>query len=237
MNNVDLRWLSYLSGVFDGEGSIQVCKISRKDRKEKQFRLYITLSMTDIVIPMMFYDRFGGYLSWKIGDTYKLKDGEVRNRRKPCLVWSLQNREAYEFLCDVKPFIIGKYEQVLLGISFWSYKEKQIRILKSKKKIRVDGKLHGGESYPSSVYNTLESYYDKMHNINVGDINRGMNSVEILKKQTLRQYRAKREDYEKTLEGVETKLRQLVPVLQNRTNTNKTKSVPEKDIVQITNGS
>lgn len=179
--------LAYLTGVFDGEGSVF---ISRKAGDGGRYYLHLDVTNSFVYPLGLLLKEFPG------GGLYCNKDG----------TWKAHytNYQAQSVMEAMLPYSIIKYEQLKVGISFLNHRRRDHQHTKTNDCIRCE--------YLRRTIKDLKE-------------NNGVNSVN-----PMREYRAKPEEVaadseflRELLEGVETRLSE----------SNKAKSAPEQDIVQL----
>lgn len=199
---------SYFAGIFDGEGTVGLYQMG-----DRQWSLRVAINMTD--------PRAVG-LIWAEYPEGKLYSYEYKNRpnTKPYYKFGIHGTKATTFLKEIEPYVILKHDQVKLGLSFLAH---QSRYYSQKRK---DG-FSRYVSYPDEYYKRTLSIANKMKQAKQFI---GVNSVNLLAKHGLREYRATLDEVERDvvtirehLESVETRLSE----------SNKAISVPEKDIVHV----
>lgn len=104
----EIKELAYLAGIFDGEGCIDIARISRKDRWSPTYRLQCRLAMCNPYIPKLFYFRFGGSVR-----TFKRDPKWSRQ-----WYWHISGVKAVEFLNVIKPYLRLKRAEADLAITF-----------------------------------------------------------------------------------------------------------------------
>jgi len=108
---------AYLAGFFDGEGSIFILRQKRKKLRDRiTYSTKVEVSNTVKEPLELLHSNYSGTIYTHIRQSEK---------RKPIYIWSLSNRKAYQFLKDIKPYLIIKKAQAQIGI------ELQERVAKS----------------------------------------------------------------------------------------------------------
>lgn len=106
--------LSYVAGLFDGEGSI-VIAVSKPSEKRQTISpshwLQVSISMTHQPTIEWLHTNFGGHVT-------NNGKSESRGARRPCYAWRLEGNQAKDFLHKVTPYLICKREQALLAVEF-----------------------------------------------------------------------------------------------------------------------
>lgn len=101
--------LSYLAGVFDGEGCCAINKSKpRKKGWSPQYRVHLMVSMTDGVIPMLFHNVFGG--SWY---EWKRKGCHKKQYR-----WEMAGHRCLPVLKELLHYCLIKSPQIEVAIHF-----------------------------------------------------------------------------------------------------------------------
>ncbi|MBA7648640.1 hypothetical protein ES703_56428 [subsurface metagenome] len=101
--------LSYLAGVFDGEGCIAINKNRpRRDYWSPQYRVHLTVAMTDGVIPMLFRNVFGG----------RLYARKIKVSRKRQFTWEMTGHICLPVLKELLPYSLIKRPQIEVAIHF-----------------------------------------------------------------------------------------------------------------------
>lgn len=120
MTKRDQLDLAYLAGVFDGEGSISVARMKRKDRPAIYHTLYIVVTTTDPIQPGAFQSRFGGSYYHFCHSGYNT----------PRYSWQVAARKAGRVLRELLPYLRLKHEQAELAIEFQRLKSRSPHKLK-----------------------------------------------------------------------------------------------------------
>jgi len=112
--------LSYLAGVFDGEGSICIIRISPKKGKRPTptYRGVVEIAMTERLILQLFQNIFGG-------DIYQHKPRNPQN--KLVYLWRIRDFRCIAFLNDLMPFLILKHPQAEVMMHFLKNKPQRGR--------------------------------------------------------------------------------------------------------------
>lgn len=100
---------------MDGEGTITIKRVLRKDMKNRYYQLYISCAQVDkdpnTSVIESFKEWFGGNVSkW----TQRPQDGNRINT----VCWSVVSNDALKFLEIIHPYLKVKKQQALLGIQF-----------------------------------------------------------------------------------------------------------------------
>ena len=101
--------LSYLAGLFDGEGCISISVKNRKNGTIKH-ELIVQVSMVDEVPVKMFFDNFGGSF------TKSKKDPPKHD----IYHWRLSSVKAKTFLEIIEPYLLVRQKQARIAIQFQS---------------------------------------------------------------------------------------------------------------------
>ncbi len=202
---------AYFAGLFDGEGTVGLYEMGAG-----QWSLRVAISMTDPRPVGLLYREYPE------GKFYS-KSYKNRPETRPYYVFGLHGTHTERFLREIEPYVILKQDQIKLGRSFLAH---QSRFYAAK---RRDG-FSRYVRYPEEYYTRTKSIAEKMKKAKLGIT--AVNSVKLLLKHELRQYRAEQEDVNndvtfllQALEGVETRHRETVEAI----------SSAEKDIVLSVN--
>jgi hypothetical protein len=101
---------SYLAGLFDGEGSINIFKAKKGDRLQPRYFLEISIGNTHQGVLNWVLEKFGGRV------THNAEQYTKRNQRT--WRWRASATEAYLTLVAMEPYLVVKKEQALLAIEF-----------------------------------------------------------------------------------------------------------------------
>lgn len=96
--------LSYMAGFFDGEGYVGILKRKRKNWNCEYF-IQLSIGQKDGATMNWVVENFGGHLH--------------RVKRDGSFYWISSNKEAYEFLKKITPFLKYKKPQADLAIDFY----------------------------------------------------------------------------------------------------------------------
>ncbi len=103
--------LSYLAGVFDGEGCVSLSKgRRRKTGWSPQYRVHMRVAMADGVVPLLFQNVFGGGLH------KRLPDG--RRTLRTQYHWEITGHSCLPILKELLPYILIKRPQFEVAIHF-----------------------------------------------------------------------------------------------------------------------
>lgn len=197
----------YFAGIFDGEGSVGIYKFN-SNGKYFHYNIKVTVNMQDIHAVGLLWREYpeGRLYCTKARDAY---------------IFELYGSNCYKFLKEIKPFTLIKYEQVKIGLSFLAHMRRNQR---KRKGFGKEGNfIANSEAYNRRCDKLVQMCKNKKHRID-----KGVNSVNTLLNNEMREYRAKRSEVEldvklirEHFESVETRLSE----------NNKITSAPEKDIV------
>lgn len=95
--------LAYAAGLFDGEGSICIC------RNRNRYSLLAQVTNTNPYATELFHELFGGSVS----DYYK-----KLNTKKRIFHWVVQGERAGDFLAIIYPYLRMKRKQAELAFEF-----------------------------------------------------------------------------------------------------------------------
>ena len=98
--------LAYVAGIIDGEGWITLCRVKAKGLKFPYYALRIGVGNTQQWLIEWLYLSFGGQ---------KRREGKLPPR-KPCWIWSLNGKEAANFLKLILPYLHLKKPQAEIVI-------------------------------------------------------------------------------------------------------------------------
>ena len=101
--------LAYLAGIFDGEGSIVIGRVNRRDRPNPSHVLFCRVAMCTPYIPGLFMFRFQGNIR-----TFKPSNPNW-NRQ---WAWSISGCKAVDFLKTIRPYLRLKKSEADLAIIF-----------------------------------------------------------------------------------------------------------------------
>ena len=95
---------SYLAGVFDGEGTVQINTRTQKNRTTPSLEMRLSLANTDFRIPILFHKTFGGsYIELP-----------PKGTRRSSLDWRVNGKVAIEAANRLIEFSVTKKDQLLL---------------------------------------------------------------------------------------------------------------------------
>lgn len=210
---------AYFAGLFDGEGCVQV-NVYTKTTGAKELTVRVTIEMTEPIGVALLHKHYGGYFKKIDSNNFPSKQGKYSNM-KPRYHWQLYGLSCYDFLKEIEPFVLIKWEQVKVTLSWLSYYRQE----QANRKNLIGGTA--GRPYSKEFWEKAERTDNILRKLKIPEIN-GVNSVDILSRHEMRQYRSKPEEVaddikylRELLEGVETRLSE----------SNKAISSPEKDIV------
>jgi hypothetical protein len=103
--------ISYVAGLFDGEGYVRINRWEKPNSTHIRYNLVVGINMTYRPIIEMFGAEFGGGLH---SNRYDLRSANQR-----CgFCWVVASRLAAAFLRKIQPFVIVKKDQVDLALEF-----------------------------------------------------------------------------------------------------------------------
>lgn len=204
---------AYFAGLFDGEGTVGIYKQPLRNGDSWTTAVTATISMVDGCIPI-------GLIQKEYPEG-KLRKSKRQGNRQNIWILTFNHYNAEKFLREILPYTIVKHEQIKLVLSFLQYKR---QFQRSRKRNNLGNFVLETQDH----WNRCEWFIDKVKEKKLE--NSWVNSVNALSNHGLREYRAKLEEVEEdiiflreTLESVETRLSE----------SNKTKSAQEKEIVQV----
>lgn len=120
--------LSYMAGLFDGEGSIGVCK-SKNKRLKRGYRFILQVQLTMVEKDMVYHfkNRFGGHV----------RESKYKNRRR-IYHWVITCRKARIFLDTIYPHLKIKKPQAKIGIDYQNKIKYQPRLSDSEYKYKEE---------------------------------------------------------------------------------------------------
>jgi len=141
--------LAYAAGIIDGEGCIYIDRFfdKRKKHNNPNYVLRIRVAMTDFEVPEWLEDKFGGVI-------YLIKKDNVKHRDQ--CAWSLNGRNAAEFLKKIETYTKIKLKQIKIGLEF-----EKLRFDNIPKKGR-----YGFLSIPPEILTLKEALWILMHDAN-----------------------------------------------------------------------
>lgn len=96
--------LAYAAGFLDGEGCVAITK-RKRGKSAIEYALRVTIGNTDYATLEWYAQKFGG----RVGN-------ERAGVNKPLKYWTVSNKQAYEFLKVVFPYLKGKAPQADVAI-------------------------------------------------------------------------------------------------------------------------
>ena len=105
----ELTSISYLAGLVDADGCIQIMR--RKNQGKSHFSVRLSVSQVSEQIPIWIMRNFGGRL-----DRFVVS----KERRQPIYRWQCESLKAKEVLTLIEPYLILKKERALLALKFQS---------------------------------------------------------------------------------------------------------------------
>jgi len=196
---------AYFAGLFDGEGSVGIYSNSNE---RPSTRAVVTVKMTDgSSVALMQKEYPEGVFK------YVPKSNPKHN---PTMDFILYDYAAYRFLKEIKPFVLVKWEQVKVALSYLVHKRRE----------------HGYERKHPLPCPTCQHFVVLIKELKIVE-DKGKKTVNLWAKHGLREYRGEPQQviqdikdvlkyYELAEEAVETRVRE----------TNKPISLPEQEIVQ-----
>ena len=104
--------LSYLAGVFDGEGCVLISKqASRRENWSTEYRVVLRVSMSDGVVPLLFQNVFGGGLN-------KHYYNRKHSHRKMQYCWEITGHKCLTIMKELLPYSLIKRPQLEVCIHF-----------------------------------------------------------------------------------------------------------------------
>lgn len=114
INNFSEQDAIYIAGLFDGEGSINLSKLSRKSKgevgKTSTYLLRARIRMTDKNIV--------DWLRVTIGGCYYFYTASKRPNQKVCHEWNVSGRNAIDFIKRIYPYLKIKRLQADVAFKF-----------------------------------------------------------------------------------------------------------------------
>ncbi len=111
--------LAYTAGIIDGEGCIYIHKrVTPENRSRVRYSLLIKVSSTDEWLIEWLHFAWGGAIG-----THSEKSRRLKNW-SPAWQWTLQTKQAYEFLKLILPYLQLKKPQAELALKFQERKRK-----------------------------------------------------------------------------------------------------------------
>jgi len=103
--------ITYVAGLFDGEGCVQIRKLRKNDRYGGVCHLLATqIANTNLSILELLKADFGGCIC----EGNKLDS----RHKKRCWTWSIASHQAYGFLKKIYPYLIIKKAEVDIAFEF-----------------------------------------------------------------------------------------------------------------------
>jgi len=109
--------MSYLAGIFDGEGCVSITK--KKPRLEEihsQYEVYLSVAMCDEAVPRFFQNVFGGSLQKR-----PIRDNRPRTR--PIWQWSICSRKCLVIMKELLPYVLIKRPQLEVAIHLLEHRK------------------------------------------------------------------------------------------------------------------
>jgi len=122
MKKHNKNMISYWAGLFDGEGCVMISK-GRNDRANPCYVLRVSLHNTNkyIIYLLRFYFGYGCV-------SFALRSKEAK--RRDIYSWGVANRQAYEFLKLIEPYVIIKKAEVAIALKFQEQVQEQSQYTK-----------------------------------------------------------------------------------------------------------
>jgi len=148
--------LNYYAGLFDGEGTVRIVKVARK---EPTYSVWVSINMCDAIMLKELFYVFGGSFYH-----YDSKNSKHRDLYS----WIITTKKAYNFLKEIYPYAVIKKEQIRLALELQEnifackgnrkygtphkretirYRERMRKRMKKMKHISINGSL---ENWPNS---------------------------------------------------------------------------------------
>ena len=109
MNKVQL---SYIAGIVDGEGSINICRVQQKDCL--YYSLKVAVEMSNKTVPEYLLKTTGtGSLRSR-----KRYNSQTGKQYKTAYEWMVSSKKAVDFLKLIKPYLVQKTEEVNVAIEY-----------------------------------------------------------------------------------------------------------------------
>ena len=140
--------LAYAAGFLDGEGCIRISKRNPRNGRSISYNLLVNISQKDGEVMDWLYGNFGGivYLKNKKADSTDW-----------IYEWRITEKQAFNFLKEVFPFLKYKKKQAELAIQF-----QQRRIFERKRNIPDNGRF---TSLTQNELDIRERIYQKMSSL------------------------------------------------------------------------
>lgn len=101
--------LSYLAGLFDGEGYIGINKGRRDNGGYPSYSIAVTVRITEELLARLFHFNFGGSIYYR----------KYENPNwSPIWSWTISGKNAEPFLQDILPYLLLKKPQAELALYF-----------------------------------------------------------------------------------------------------------------------
>lgn len=138
LEKIDLNWLA---GLFEGEGSIQISKVDRKNRW-MTYRLYVEVRNTN--------KELMDYLQSNLAGTYLTKKTDKDKNRREAYIWQLGAGKANPMLASIRSYVFSDRVKEKIDLALEFQNQKQI------------GGLRGNTEYGKKQ----EEYFLKMKELN-----------------------------------------------------------------------
>lgn len=145
--------LAYVAGFMDGEGTITIARnISKKHPGKPYYRIYVTISSTDLEVLQLIQTWFPE------GKILETNDKRAKPHYRQAYRYHTEGPRAYRMLILLKPYLVIKRKQAALALGFyWS------QFIKGEKK-RL-----GRNGLTDDILQTREKFYWKMRQLNKSD--------------------------------------------------------------------
>lgn len=201
---------SYFAGLFDGEGSVGLYPDSNNRRS---WRLMVTVKMTDgASIGLLKKEYPEGVFKISTKDNPK---------HAPTVEFILYGNNCYRFLKEIKPFVIIKWQQVKVSLSYLVHLRKLHGVQPGR----------GDHHYPCERCERLAETIKRLKVVE----EKGMITVNLLREHEMREYRSEPEQVEQDIRDITGYYKDAQEALETRLNSstsNKAISLPEQDMVQ-----
>jgi len=197
---------AYFAGILDGEGHISI------SQHGTTYKGAISVGMDDPQAVMLLWREYPEALV-----TYRPHKPSDPNSKFEWRI-AFNHYKGYQFLEDVLPFLVVKYEQAKVLRSFLAHR-------------RRDHSLATRFQRPGGRCERCEKL--RLSLLAIRARTKGMNSVNALLEHEMREYRAKPEEVAEDVSVITAKMRELQDGVETRVSeSNKPISVPEQEIVQ-----
>ncbi len=114
--------LSYLAGIFDGEGCVCITKKRIKGCINPGYEVSLQVQMCDEAIPRLFQNVFGGSL---LKHSYK---GEGKELWRPKWHWRIDSQQTAPIMRELMPYVILKRPQFEVALHLLQHRTKHRNI-------------------------------------------------------------------------------------------------------------